>query len=148
MLIHCILIETIGIHWWLHEKSAVLSLALLILNIYSVVYFLGDIQATRLNPLTIKNGKMTVSLGLAQRIAVPLESLESVRWGVEPDAQAMKFVAKDFEEFAPQVVIDFDTPQQAVLLFGQTKTVSQIAIKVDDPEKLKKLLDSSSQTGN
>ncbi len=40
MLIHGIVIETIGIHWWLHEKSMVLSIILLILNVYSVIFFL------------------------------------------------------------------------------------------------------------
>lgn len=142
MLIHAIIIETIGIHWWLHDKSALLSIILLVLNVYSVIYFIGDIQATRLNPLTVKNGKLNVSLGLNKRISVPLDSIESVRWGAEPEADALEFVAKDFEEPESEVVIDFKLPQQAVLFFGKTRTVSQIALKVDNPEKLKQLLSS------
>ena len=31
MIIHGIAIETIGIHWWLHEKSMILSIVLLVL---------------------------------------------------------------------------------------------------------------------
>jgi len=142
MLIHAIVIETLGIHWWLHDKSAVLSIVLLILNVYSVIYFIGDIQATRLNPLTIKDGNLNVSLGLNKRISAPLESIAAVRWGVKPEADALEFVAKDFEEPEPQVVIDFNVPQQAVLFFGKTRPISQIALKVDDPEKLKSLLNS------
>ncbi|MDE4085691.1 beta-carotene 15,15'-monooxygenase [Planococcus maritimus] len=142
MLIHAIVIETIGIHWWLHDKSALLSIVLLVLNVYSVIYFIGDIQATRLNPLTIKDGNLNVSLGLNKRISVPLESIRAVHWGAKPDADALAFVAKDFEEPEPQVVIDFHTPQQAVLFFGKTRQVTQIALKVDDPEKLKALLNS------
>lgn len=142
MLIHAIVIETIGIHWWLHDKSAVLSIVLLVLNVYSVIYFIGDIQATRLNPLTICDGNLNVSLGLNKRISAPLDSIEAVRWGAKPEADALSFVAKDFEEPEPQVVIDFHTPQQAVLFFGKTQPVSQIALKVDDPAKLKDLLDS------
>lgn len=41
MLIHAILIETIGLHWWLHEKSPVLSLILLLLNVYSVIFLMA-----------------------------------------------------------------------------------------------------------
>lgn len=140
MLIHAIIIETIGIHWWLHDKSALLSIVLLVLNVYSVIYFIGDIQATRLNPLTIRKGNLNVSLGLNKRISVPLDSIETVRWGAKPETDALEFVAKDFEEPEPQIVIDFYTPQQAVLFFGQTRAVSQIALKVDDPEKLRRLL--------
>ncbi|WP_404466749.1 beta-carotene 15,15'-monooxygenase [Planococcus rifietoensis] len=143
MLIHAIVIETIGIHWWLHDKSALLSIVLLILNVYSVIYFIGDIQATRLNPLTIKDGNFHVSLGLNKRISAPLESIRAVRWGAKPEANALAFVAKDFEEPEPQVVIDFNMPQQAVLFFGKTQPVSQIALKVDDPEKLRRLLDGA-----
>lgn len=146
MLIHAIIIETIGIHWWLHDKSALLSIVLLVLNIYSVIYFIGDIQATRLNPLTVTNGNLNVSLGLNKRISVPLDSIGAVRWGAEPEADALEFVAKDFEEPDPEVVIDFKIPQQAVLFFGKTRPVSQIALKVDNPEKLKQLLSSITRT--
>ncbi|MFD1032949.1 beta-carotene 15,15'-monooxygenase [Metaplanococcus flavidus] len=140
MLIHAIIIETIGIHWWLHEKSAILAIVLLILNIYSVIYFLGEIQAIRLNPLRIKDGVLNVSLGLSKRISVPLRDIQSVRWGAEADEGALEFVAKDIETPEPQVIIDFKTPQPAILFYGRTKYVSQLALKVDDPEKLRNLL--------
>lgn len=142
MLIHAVVIETIGLHWWFHEESPQLSLILLILNIYTVVYFLGEIQAIRLNPLTIKDGNLNVSIGLSKRISVPLEAIESVRWGDKVDKEVLAFMAKDFEEPVPQVVIDFKTPQQATLFYGRTKSVSQIALKVDDPDKLRLLLES------
>lgn len=141
MMIHAILIETIGIHWWLHEKSMVLSIVLLILNIYSVVYFIGEIQAIRLNPLQIKDGKLYVSLGLSKRMIVPLAAISHIRWGASADKEALTFLAQDFTEPEPQVVIDFNEPQPATLFFGRTKNVSQIALTVDDPAKLKRLLE-------
>ncbi|WKA54127.1 beta-carotene 15,15'-monooxygenase [Planococcus shixiaomingii] len=141
MLIHAIVIETIGIHWWLHEKSLILSIVLLLLNIYSVIYFIADIQAIRLNPVRIKDGKLYASLGLAKRIVVPLSFIRSIHWGQEPEKSALLFVANDLENAEPQVVINFKHPQQATLSFGMTKDVSQIALKVDDPEKLKALLE-------
>lgn len=39
MIIHAIIIETLGFHWWLHEKSMILSIVLLVLNVYSVFTF-------------------------------------------------------------------------------------------------------------
>lgn len=141
MMIHAILIETIGIHWWLHEKSMALSIVLLLLNIYSVVYFIGEIQAIRLNPLQIKDGKLYVSLGLSKRMTVPLDAISEIRWGAAPGKEALVFAAQDFAEPEPQVVIDFKEPQPATLFFGRTKNVSQIALAVDDPAKLKRLLE-------
>lgn len=143
MLIHAIIIETIGIHWWLHEQSTTLSIILLVLNVYSVIYFIGEIQAIRLNPLSIKNGILNVSLGLGKRISVPLESVQTIRWGAKADKEALSFVAQDIEQPEPQLVIDFKTPQKATLFFGRTKSFSQIALKVDDPAKLKNLLEAN-----
>ncbi|WKA50350.1 beta-carotene 15,15'-monooxygenase [Planococcus liqunii] len=141
MLIHAIVIETIGIHWWLHDKSLVLSVVLLILNVYSVVYFLGEIQAMRLNPLKISNGKLYVSLGLSKRMEVPLEAIKAIQWGGAADKETLTFIAQDFVEPEPQVILEFKEPQEAVLFFGRTKQVSRIALTVDDPAKLKALLE-------
>ncbi|MEH7343517.1 hypothetical protein V7122_06545 [Bacillus sp. JJ1532] len=66
MLIHSIVIETLGLHWWLYDKSVVLSIVLLILNVYSVIFFLGEIQAVRLNPVKITDNQIYLSLGLAK----------------------------------------------------------------------------------
>ena len=59
------------------------------------------------------------------------------------DKEVLAFMAKDFEEPVPQVVIDFKAPQQATLFYGRTKSISQIALKVDDPDKLRALLESN-----
>lgn len=142
MMIHAIVIETLGIHWWLHDKSPILSIVLLILNIYSVLYFIGEIQAIRLNPLTIKNGVLNVSLGLSKRMTIPLDSIQEIRWDDAVSKDALRFLASDFVEPEPQVIINFKTPQPAILFMGRTKNFSQIALKVDDPEKLRRLLEN------
>lgn len=140
MLIHAIVLESVGLHWWLHEKSAILSFVLLLFNVYSVIYFLADIQAVRLNPLEIRNGEMRISLGLSKRMTVPLHQVRAIRWGAEADKDALQFIARDFEERLPHVVIDFHEPQSATLFMGREKTYSQIAIRADEPEKLRRLL--------
>src|SRR5690606_14481244 len=111
MLLHAIVIETIGIHWWLHEKSIALSIVLLVLNVYSVLFFLADIQAVRLNPLEVGERHLRVSLGLGKRMEIPYDAIERVEWGAEAAACKLKdrsvidFIAKDFEEATPQAVI-------------------------------------------
>lgn len=78
MLIHAIVIETVGIHWWLHDKSVILSVILLILNIYTVILLLGDIQAVRFNPLQVEHDRMYVSLGLMKRMEIRWDEIEEV----------------------------------------------------------------------
>ncbi|MFJ7827279.1 beta-carotene 15,15'-monooxygenase [Psychrobacillus sp. NPDC096623] len=141
MLIHAILIETIGLHWWLHDKSLVLSFILLVLNIYTVVYIIAEIQITRLHPMEIKNGKLYISQGLSNRIIVPLELIKEVEWeGEIPNKDTMKFVYKDFESVEPQAVIHLSRPVEVTLFMGMKKSITEFAIRVDEPEKLKFIL--------
>ncbi|MEI4771291.1 beta-carotene 15,15'-monooxygenase [Psychrobacillus sp. FJAT-51614] len=141
MLIHAILIETIGLHWWLHEKSFILSIVLLLLNIYSVIFVLADIQVTRLHPMEIKNGKMYITQGFANRIIVPVSNIKEVEWGAAvPSKHTLKFMYKDFEEVEPQAIVYLHEAVQATMFLGMKKSVTEFAIRVDEPEKLKHLL--------
>jgi hypothetical protein len=140
MVIHAIVIESIGIHWWLHSKWPVLSIVLLILNIYGVFFFLAEINIMRQNPLEIKNGKLFVTQGLTQRVAVPLAAIEKCDWGGVPEKDSLIFMYRDFEQTEPQVILHFKEPVEAVLFMGRKKYVSSIALRVDDPVNLKQLL--------
>ncbi|WP_418057095.1 beta-carotene 15,15'-monooxygenase, partial [Priestia megaterium] len=71
MIIHAIVIETLGLHWLLHNTSIIFSVVLLILNIYSIIFFIGDIQALRLNPLRVDDDGLYISFGLAKRMEIP-----------------------------------------------------------------------------
>lgn len=145
MIIHGIVIETLGIHWWLHDKSLLISLILLVINIYSVVLLLGDIQAIRFNPLQIENDRMYVSLGLMKRMEIRWRDIDEViddRPTLEKkiSKNTLDFVARDFEKSYPDVIIKLKRPQKATLLMGMNRNYDQIAIRVDEPEKFKKIL--------
>lgn len=145
MMIHAIVIETLGIHWWLHEKSFILSLILLVINIYSVIFFLGDIQAVRFNPLQVEHDRMYVSLGLMKRMEIRWEDIEEViedRNILEQklSRNTIDFVARDFEKVYPNVILKLRCPVEATLLMGMKKKYEQVAIRVDDSEKFKEML--------
>jgi len=141
MLIHAILIETIGLHWWLHDKSTVLSIILLILNIYSVIFFMAEIQIMKLHPMEVKNGKMYISQGLTMRIIVPLNLIKEVDWGAKvPNKNTVQFAYKDFETVEPDAVIYLSKPVETTIFMGLKKSVSEFAIRIDEPEQLKLFL--------
>lgn len=145
MMIHAIVVETLGVHWWLHDKSLVLSLLLLVLNIYSVVLFLGDIQAIRFNPLQIENDRLYISLGLMKRMEVRWEDIDEIiedRAALEKKLtkNTIDFVARDFEKTYPDVILKLKHPKEATLLMGMKKKYEQVAIRVDDSENFKQLL--------
>lgn len=145
MMIHAIVVETLVIHWWLHDKSLILSLLLLVLNMYAVVLFLGDIQATRFNPLQIENDRMYISLGLMKRMEIRFEDIEELiedRSIIERrrSKKTIDFVARDFEQVHPDVILKLKHPVEATLFMGTKRRYEQVAIRVDDPIKFKEVL--------
>lgn len=146
MLLHAIVIETIGIHWWLHDVSLILSIVLLLLNIYSVLYVLAEIQAVRLNPIRMENEALYLSLGIGKRMMVSYDCIEKVQWGNEAAACNLKskdlldFLARDLESVEPQCVIHFKTPQKATVFFGMEKEYTQVALRVDELARFEEAL--------
>ncbi len=96
MIIHAIVIETLGIHWWLHDKSAILSIILLVLNVYSIFFFLGDMNAVRLNPIHFTNDSMYISLGLMKRAKIAYSDIEAI---IEDPQELEKKIKKDTLDF-------------------------------------------------
>jgi len=146
MLIHAIVIETLGIHWWLHDKSIVLSIVLLLFNIYSVIFFLADIQAVRLNPVYIEENKFYISLGLMKRMEVDWNEIEEVVTDKEILKQKLPkdtidFIAKDFEEVHPDVILRLKKPKEATLFMGMKKAYQNIAIKFDNYQDFENALE-------
>lgn len=139
MLIHAVVIETIGFHWFLHEKSLLLSIVLLILNVYTVLYFIGEIQAVRLNPMQVNRDGIFVSMGLSKRMFIPFSKIEHVQWGGDftSSKETIEFIANDFEPQAPHVVMTLTEAVEATMFMGFIKKYTSVAIRVDEPEKFK-----------
>lgn len=145
MMIHAIVIETLGFHWWLHDKSIVISIILLVLNIYSVIFFLADIQAIRLNPIYINKESMFLSLGLLKRIEIQFENIECI---IEDSAvlegklskDTIDFIARDFAKVYPDMILKMKKPVSATLFMGIQREYSKIAIRSDNPTQLKKMI--------
>ncbi|MCA1060634.1 hypothetical protein LCL96_16990 [Rossellomorea aquimaris] len=147
MLIHAVAIETIGLHWWLHSKIPVLSFILLILNMYSILLILAEIQITRLHPFEVKNGSLHIAQGLRHRLILPLSNIKRMEWGEKkPSKGTMIFMQKDFEEIHPQVFLVLKEPVEATLFMGRKEEVSKVALRVDDPEKLKELFKQNEES--
>jgi len=145
MLIHGIAIETIGIHWWLHEKSLVLSILLLILNVYSVLFFVADMQAIRLNPVHVTSDKLYLSLGLMKRAEIRFDQIEEL---IEDKEQlegkiakdTIDFIARDFEAVYPQFILKMKEPVEVTFMLGLKKRYNNVAIKADQAQEFRKML--------
>ncbi|MGF2616642.1 hypothetical protein FZC84_02460 [Rossellomorea vietnamensis] len=144
MIIHAILLETIGLHYLLHQWTPIVSWILLALNMYTVFFILAQIQGFRLNPVRITDDQLIIRLGFASRINIPLQKIESIKEyeppekiGKETEKVTFKAIAPDFIEEKPQIEILLKESQKVFFLYGYTKSVSQIHIRLDDPSAFK-----------
>lgn len=136
MLIHALVIETIGIHWFLHSMYPVVSWVLLVFNVYGLIYILADIQITRLAPLEIKDDHLSVAQGLSKHLYVPLSTISKVRAFSDEDEPDEMIVYKDFEARLPNLYLQFREPVLVNLAFGRTKQITSLAIAADEPQAL------------
>lgn len=142
MMIHAIIIETIGIHYWLHDKAPVVSLLLLVFNIYSVLFFIADLQVMRLTPSVMKNNTLYISVGLMKRATIDVSNIAEIIEDPEmlqrkKTKDTIEFMARDFEKVYPDILLKMATPQKVTLAMGLEKHYDYIAIKTDDPQAFK-----------
>lgn len=142
MLIHSIVLETIVIHWWIHERFAILSIILLLLNIYSVIFLIGNLQAIRHNPIHMNGKNIYISFGLMKRIKIDLENIEKIMDDPEVlerkrSKNTIDFISRDFENASPQLILKLRKPTKAIMLLGKEKEYEFVAIRLDEPVRFK-----------
>lgn len=152
MLIHAIIIETVGIHYFLHNINPILSYILLFINLYTVLLFIAEIQATRLSPIQIKNDELVIQIGIMKRINIPLKNISKLEYYIGPEKFSNKelehiFDARvnDFIQEKPEFDIYLNETLTANLLYGFTKKVNRIVLSVDEPERFYQTLSQSLQ---
>lgn len=145
MMIHAIAIESVGIHWWLHSKAPILSIILLIVNIYGIIFLLGDLQAMRLNRVQMKRDGFYISLGLMKRAYIQYDNIDSIILENEQLQQkkskdCAEFIVRDFEKVYPQFILKMKDKQTVQSLYGFKKRYQYVAIKCDTPNELMEII--------
>jgi len=149
MLIHAVVLETLGVHWLIHELNPVISWVMILLNIYTILFFIGEIEAIRLNPITVEEDKITIPFGLMRRVTVNKNNVYTIRKPEngeydEKDKTAFHGILIDFEKGVPNVVIEVHEPVTVKYIYGFEKQVEKIYLKLDRPnEFLAKVKDDS-----
>jgi hypothetical protein len=153
MLIHAIAIESIGLHYFLHNWNAVVSYILLFLNVYGILYFIAEIQATRLTPYLLTDNHLLLQTGFSKSLHLPLSQIKEFKYYEGPE----KFSRKEMDDLYDARVADFivekptfeillHEPQEMHMMYGFKRNVNRIVLNVDEPaafySEVKKALDS------
>ena len=138
MLLHAIVLESLGFHWWLHSKAPIVSIILLLLNVYGFIFILADLQAMRLNRIQQDSKGLYIPFGLMKQVYIEYDNIEEIildkeELQVKKRKDCVEFVCRDFEEVFPQVILKMKEPQEVRFMYGMKKSYRFVAVKCDDP---------------
>ena len=149
MLIHALVLESIGFHFFLHSWNPIVAMIALVLNGYTLLFFLAEIQAIRLVPFIITNHHLYLQVGMMKRLKVPFEEIKSVHYYQGPEKLTREetrhlfdAVLPDITKEKPSIEIEFFTSQEAKMMYGSKKKVKKVHLRPDEPHKFFDFLQS------
>ncbi|MCA1038130.1 hypothetical protein LCM00_01300 [Bacillus infantis] len=141
MLIHATVLESVGLHFFLHQWNAAVSYILLILNVYAVLYFIAELHAMRLTPYLLTKEVLLLQTGLSKSMEVELCNIESISFYEGPEKFTKKELqtlydarAIDFMQEKPQIEIRLKEPGKVLMPFGIVQQADRIVLDLDDPQ--------------
>jgi hypothetical protein len=143
-IVACIIVliafESVGLHLLVQHWSAKAAWILTALDVYGVLWLIGDYHAMRLRPTLAGRDAIEFRHGLRWSVTVSRDNIASVDT-IESEADwkrkaTVKFALLD----APRTMIRLREPVVAHGLAGIRKRVDSIAILADDPAELERAL--------
>jgi hypothetical protein len=128
-------VETGAAHFLLVRWSPGVALAALLLNVYTLVGFIGHLRAVLLCPpvLLTASGELLLRAGLVWRLAAPATSLIAIRriTDVPPAATDLLNLAKPLLT-PPNILLTFGAPVVITGPYGLRRKACQLAVYIDD----------------
>ncbi|MBO0961002.1 hypothetical protein J1P26_14975 [Neobacillus sp. MM2021_6] len=142
MLIHALVLESVGFHFLLHSWNPTVAIIALGLNIYTLLFFVAEIQAIRLCPMIITDTHLYLQVGFMKRLTVPLKEIKSFHYYQGPEKltkveaqHVFDATVADFMKEKPTFELEFVQPAEAKLLYGFKKRVRKAHLRLDEPQR-------------
>ena len=130
-LILIIAFETVPLHLFVHQWSAVAAWLLTGLSLYTLLWLLGDFQALRLKPITFTTTQLRLYTGLRWQANIALEDIAAIT----PTEPAASLECLNATLSKPQLYLHLKRPIPVFGLLGRRTEVTCIGIHVDSPER-------------
>ncbi|MDX1582307.1 MAG: hypothetical protein R3338_01780 [Thermoanaerobaculia bacterium] len=127
-----IVAETIGIHLWLHESHPMVAWVILALDLYGILWLVGDARALGASGVDFDGEELDISFGLRWRGRLPIAKIESVGGFDEERQPDLKLALVE----DPEIVVTFRDPVVFTAIYGIRKRVRSLGLRVDRPREL------------
>ncbi|MDM5317822.1 hypothetical protein QUF49_17560 [Fictibacillus sp. b24] len=155
MLIHALIIESIGLHYFFSQINHTVSLILLFLNIYSILFLIAQMQAVKKVPLIVSDQSVIMNIGFMKGLELPFSVIQELRTYEGPDeipASEKKYTfearVSDFIPEKPVIELLLKETVKADIIYGFKKNVTRVVIKVDDSVELMRLIEKRMNSKN
>jgi hypothetical protein len=128
-----ILAESLGVHLLVQHWSVKAAWIVTALDLYGILWLIGDYHALRLHVTTIEDGVLHLRYGMRWNADIPLANIAAIR--PAPADWKRKGVLKVAMLDEPALLIELREPVTANGLMGITRRIEAIAILPDDPEE-------------
>lgn len=155
MLIHALIIESVGLHYFFSKIDHTLSLILLFINAYSVLFLFGQMQAVKKTPLITTEDSIIINIGFLKGMSLPYTAIKEIRKYEGPDtipASEKKYtfeaLVSDFIPEKPSIELLLKEPVETDLIYGFKKKVTRVVVKVDESSALMSIIEKRMTSEN
>lgn len=124
-------LETVPLHFLIHQWSAVAAWLLTGLSLYTLLWLLGDYQALRLKPIAFTTTHLRLYTGLRWQANIALDAVVEI---VSAEPKASCTCLNTALSQTPQFQLHLKHPVSVFGLFGRRTDVTCIGVYVDDPK--------------
>lgn len=149
MLIHALILESVGFHFLLHSWKPIFSVIALILNVYALLILIAHIQAIRNCPFIVTGQSLHIQVGMMKQLTVSLDDIKSIVYLKKPGVSSKNEIKEVFNAILPDFIaddsiieIEFFSKQQAKLMYGFKQNVIKLHLRPDEMEKFYELISS------
>ncbi|MFW5434195.1 hypothetical protein [Paenibacillus apiarius] len=131
--IHVLVLEGIGLHFLIHQWSAIAAWMLTLSNVYFIVVLIADYRLTKLNPVLVTGQSVRIRHAHDIWADVEREDISSAWMTKEPLPKELVPVTAAPAFGTPNVILQFHRPVTVSGRFGMKRNVKQIALCLDKP---------------
>ncbi|MEI5905897.1 hypothetical protein WAK64_02300 [Bacillus spongiae] len=142
MLIHALILESVGFHFVLLSWSPTLATIVLVLNLYTLLFFIAELQAIRLCPFIMMDQHLHLQVGLMRQLTVPFDKVSNIKYYQGPEKlsksiqkESFDGVVADLMKEKPTFEINFEMPVEAKMMYGMKRKVRKAYVRPDNPKQ-------------
>lgn len=133
--IHVLVLEGIGLHFLVHQWSAVAAWILSLSNVYLIFVLIADYRLTKLNPVLVTERLIRIRIAHDIWTDIDRDQIAAVRLLKDPlpDSELRDTAAPLFG--TPNIMLDLTAPVSVTGRFGSRRDVKHVALCLDQPHE-------------